>query len=149
MGVFIRRAALGAVLGTLMALALGGVAQAAWFGVGSLSSRPYHHTATLLDDGHVLVAAGNNSGPLTGAQVYDPVENTWSNAASMHIARTGQAAVQLKSGRVLVAGGVPPHGADGPGRGYTRTAEVYDPSANTWTQVGDMSAARYQPTITL
>jgi len=133
----------------MMALALGGVAQAAWFGVGSLSSGRYNHTATLLDDGRVLVAGGNNSGPLAGAQVYDPVKNTWSNAASMHIARTGQAAVQLKSGKVLVAGGFAPDDANASRSGYTRTAEVYDPSANTWTQVGDMSAARYQPTITL
>ena len=145
MGVFIRRAALGAVLATTLALAIGGVAQAAWSGVGSLQSGRYNHTATLLEDGRVLVVGGYNGAPLAGAQLYDAGKNSWSSAAPMHVARSGQAAVRLQSGKVLVAGGY----TAGDTSGYTRTAEVYDPSADAWTDAGDMHTARYEPTMTV
>src|SRR3954451_23000028 len=149
MGVLVRRTALGAVLATMIALALGGVAQADWAGVGALSSGRYNQPATLLADGRVLVTGGHNGGALDSSQLYDAKKNAWSNAASMHIARTGQAAVLLKSGKVLVAGGFAPGDPAATNGGYTKTAEIYDPETNSWEQTGDMSAARYQPTMTL
>jgi hypothetical protein len=97
-----------------------------------------------LNDGRVLVAGGSNSGALGSAQLYDPQTATWSNAASMHVGRAGQAAVRLGSGKVLVAGGVKADGTT-----YTASAEVYDPSDGTWTEVGNMATARFQPTMTL
>src|SRR4051812_19466211 len=149
MGVVIRKAALGAALASMVALALAGVAQAAWSGVGALSGGRYNHTATLLNDGRVLVAGGSNTGALASAQLYDPKTGTWSNAASMNVARAGQGAVRLDSdrpdsGNVLVAGGVKADGST-----YTASAEVYDPSADRWTTVGEMSTPRFQPTMTL
>src|SRR3954447_24844300 len=141
-GVFVRKAALGAALASMVVLALAGAAQAAWSGVGSLTSGRYNHTATLLKDGRVLVVGGSNSGALKTAQLYNPQSNTWSNAAAMHFARAGQAAVRLDSGKVLVAGGV----MDGGGT-YTNTAEVYDPDADTWSEPVDMATARFQPTM--
>src|SRR3954447_1083006 len=86
-GVFIRKAALGAALASMVALALAGAAQAAWSGVGSLTSGRYNHTATLLNDGRVLVAGGSNSGALDTAQLYDPHDNTWSSAGDMTFKR--------------------------------------------------------------
>ena len=93
------------VLTVTVALAAAGGAQAAFSGVGALGTGRYNHTATLLQDGHLLVAGGSNNGPLDSARVYDPAQNTWSNAASMSVAREGDAAVLLHSGKVLVAGG--------------------------------------------
>src|SRR6185312_3756881 len=129
MGVFVRRAALGCVLGLTMALAVGGVAQAAWAPTGALTGARYDHTATVLEDGKVLVAGGsNNIAPLSSVELFDPVTDTWTSG-SMKVARAGQAAVRLDSGQVLVAGG---WGSDSdvdlPGAGdYTRSAELYDP----------------------
>ena len=100
MGVFVRRATVGIVLAVVMALAGTGAAQAAWSGVGSLDSGRYNHTATLLNDGRVLVTGGNNNGPLDSAELYHPATNGWSKAAPMNYARHGHAAVLLNDGRV-------------------------------------------------
>jgi N-acetylneuraminic acid mutarotase len=139
----------GAVLVVMMALAGAGVAQAAWSGMDPLPSGRYNHTATVLADGRVLVAGGSDSAPLASARLYDPTTNAWSDAASMSLARHGQAAALLKSGKVLVAGGVGP-GADPASVGdYTATAEIYDPTANSWSKAASMSTGRFEPTMTV
>jgi hypothetical protein len=153
MGGYIHRVTVGIVaLAAAMALAGAGAgaAQAAWSGAAPLSNGRYDHTATALKDGRVLVTGGYDGGALGTARLYDPATNQWSDAAPMHFARHGHAAVLLHSGKVLVAGGYAPS-ADpaSPASGYTRTAEIYDPAANTWTQAANMSKGRFQPTMTV
>jgi Abnormal spindle-like microcephaly-assoc'd, ASPM-SPD-2-Hydin/Kelch motif/Galactose oxidase, central domain len=139
----------GAVLVVIMALAGAGVANAAWFGMDPLGTGRYNHTATVLKDGRVLVAGGADSAPLASAKLYDPTTNTWSDAGTMHVARHGQAAALLDDGKVLVAGGFTA-GTDPTAPGaYTRTAEIYDPAANTWAQVASMDTGRFEPTMTV
>lgn len=148
MGVMVRRTATTAVLTVAVALAAAGGAQAAFSGVTALGTGRYNHTATLLKDGRLLVAGGTNNGPLDSARLYDPAQNAWADAAPMKTGREGDTAVLLHSGKVLVAGGQ----TSAPGDGspvYTRTAEVYDPDTNTWTQAGSMSTGRFQPTMTV
>ena len=46
------------------------------------------HTATLLPNGKVLVAGGNNgSGILASAELYDPASGTWTATGSLNTAR--------------------------------------------------------------
>src|SRR3954451_13900936 len=150
MGFHLRRATVGVVLSVVMSLAGAAGANAAWSGNGSLATGRYDHTATLLDNGKLLVTGGEDSNPLASAELYDAASNAWSKAASMNAARHGQAAALLKSGKVLVAGGYAPDATPvSPASGYTRTEEIYDPSANTWTSVASMSTGRYQPTMTV
>jgi N-acetylneuraminic acid mutarotase len=149
MGGFIHRTTVGVVLVAMMALAGAGAAQAAWSGLDPLAGGRYNHTATLLADGRVLVAGGSDTAPLASARVYDPKTSTWSNAASMNNARQGEAAVLLHSGKVLVAGGYAPGALPASPSGYTRTAEIYDPATDAWTQVASMGAGRFQPTMTV
>jgi hypothetical protein len=56
------------------------MATGTWTTTGSLSTpRGYHHTATLLSDGKVLVAAGSNTAGgdvLDEAELYDPATGT-------------------------------------------------------------------------
>ena len=86
------------------------------------------HSATGLLNGKVLVAGGVSNpspigpGSLTSAEIYDPVANTWTAAASMAKGRSHHAAILMPNGKVFVAGG---------GGGE----EIYDPNTNTWTGV--------------
>ena len=153
MGGFARRTAVATALTVAMALAAAGAAgaaQPAWSAVGSLSNGRYDHAATLLKNGRVLVTGGYDGVPSDGAELYDPATATWSNAAPMKLARNGHGAVRLQSGKVLVVGGSVPSSDPAAANGaYTRTAEVYDPATDSWTQAASMGTARFQPTVTL
>ena len=58
-------------------------------GTGSLGTARDAHTATLLPNGKVLVAGGNN-GPaaLSSAELYDPAIGTWTATGSLGTARS-------------------------------------------------------------
>jgi len=77
-------------------------------------------TATLLANGHVLVAGGH--GPesvVTSGELYDPTANRWAMTADMTLARAGHTATLLRNGTVLVIGGF--------FLGNLRSAELYTP----------------------
>ena len=72
------------------------------------------HTATLLQDGRVLVIGGGGFEATPhvywDAFLWDPVSRSFTQAASPDVARMDHTATLLQDGRVLVAGG---RGADG------------------------------------
>ena len=77
-----------------------------WEYTGSLKTARFHHTSTLLPDGRVLVAGGENGrDPLASAELYDPATGTWSDTGSLNSARDSHTATLLPNGMVLVAGG--------------------------------------------
>lgn len=98
-------------------------------------------TATLLATGLVLVAGGNAGGGAIGAlneaELYHPSTNAWSAAGTMAIGRQAHTATLLRSGKVLVVGGI---AADGHS---TASAELYDPATNTWSSAPNMATPRY------
>jgi hypothetical protein len=71
---------------------------------GSMSTARSGHTATLLNDGEVLVAGGGNY--VATAELYDPTTGTFSAASNMVSGRFLQTATLLDTGKVLVAGGL-------------------------------------------
>jgi hypothetical protein len=95
------------------------------------------HTATLLEDGRVLVAGGFDTlgGFLGSAEIYDPREGTWSRAAGLRHRRTGHTATLLEDGGVMVAGGA----GDG---GSLVSVEVYEPLLDRWGERAPMATAR-------
>src|SRR5206468_3234457 len=95
-------------LSTALMLVQPGTATAFEFeNTDSLATRRAYHTATLLQNGKVLIVGGSNwpDGPLASAELYDPVSGTWSLTGSLATARQDHAATLLPNGKVLVAGG--------------------------------------------
>ena len=77
-----------------------------WKKSSALLTSRWGHTATLLDDGRVLVAGGkNNSSPAVESEIFDPDTETWVSAGQMIYERTDHTASLLSDGRVLIAGG--------------------------------------------
>jgi large repetitive protein len=112
---------------------------------GSNSSRDFH-TATLLPNGNVLVAGGFYGPSLSSTEVYDCANGTWTNTSTLNTARCSHTATLLPNGQVLVAGG----SIGGSHSGIIRTnAELYDPTAGTWTNTGSLNTGRYEHTATL
>jgi len=106
-----------------------------WTTVGSMNTPRRWHTASLLPNGKVLVAGGqdNTMTVLSSAELYDPVTATWSLTGSLGTARVSHMASLLPNGKVLVAGGQDTNGTSLP------TSELYD--------VGLGFSAAWQPQI--
>jgi hypothetical protein len=86
---------------------------------GTLANPRYGHTATLLPDGKVLLAGGVNTGYPDHAELYDPVNRSWTVTGAMITTRQGHTATLLPDGKVLVAGGAV--------RSAISSAELHDP----------------------
>ena len=82
-------------------------ARGAWKLVDHLADAREGHTATLLNNGKVLVAGGfaRPSGYLSSAELYDPATGTWLATGNLINKRGFHTATLLPSGGVLVAGG--------------------------------------------
>lgn len=76
-----------------------------WISAGTMLISRTDHTASLLLNGKVLIAGGQNGSPFASTEVYDPAFNTWIPASSMQEARSYHVARELLDGKVLVAGG--------------------------------------------
>lgn len=93
------------------------------------------HTATLLKNGKVLITGGQGlrQGTVSfSAEVFDPATGKFESLAPQRLVapRTNHAATLLDSGQVLIVGGTDWQTARAP-----NSAELYDPVANTFTQL--------------
>ena len=112
-----------------------------WRVTHRLNTRRWLHTATLLQNGMVLVAGGKQSDSAS-AELYDPASRSWTATGSLNTARYLHTATLLPSGKVLVAAG---EGATG----YLSSAELYDFATGSWSEAGSLANARSFHTATL
>lgn len=87
----------------------------------TMTSRAYWGTAVLLDSGKVLLIAGDSTSK--GCQLYDPVTDSVSTTGALIATHSRLFACKLASGKVVVVGS-------------GTAAELYDPSAGTWSSTG-------------
>lgn len=110
----------------------------------------YGATTTVLNNGQVLVAGGQDS-PLGNpavatAELYDPVAAKFTLTGSMTVARAFHTATLLPNGTVLVVGGL---SQVEPANVPLASVEVYNPTSGTFASLGSMSVARFNHTATL
>jgi Kelch motif/Bacterial Ig-like domain (group 2)/Galactose oxidase, central domain len=112
-----------------------------WEQTDSLANGRRGHTATLLDDGRVLIVGGhgeNYSVALASTELYNPIIGAWSVTGSLNFARIGYTATLLTNGKVLVTGGL-----NGPRGEPVNSAELYNPVTGQWSATASMNIARY------
>jgi WD40 repeat protein len=112
---------------------------------GSMTSPHRGHTATLLEDGRVLVVGNGGESSPSGkiADLYDPATGTFTRTGSMKAGRWLHTATLLPDGHVLVLGGRTPQDS------VRAAAELYDPRSGRFSSTGAMSEGRQQHTATL
>jgi Galactose oxidase, central domain/Kelch motif len=113
--------------------------------IGPLVNGRYGHTATLLQNGRVLLTGGINvnKGILASAELYDPATGNFLPTGSLTAARYLHTATLLPNGRVLITGSFTEDG------GSLASAELYDPASGTFSPTGSLAAARDTHTATL
>jgi uncharacterized repeat protein (TIGR03803 family) len=115
-----------------------------WATNSPLNVARWAHTATLLNDGTMLITGGllsntnGNSANTNACELYDPQTGTASFTASMQSSRDSHRATLLANGQVLVSGG-----------GGDASSEVYDPNSGTWINYASMNDERLIHTATL
>jgi hypothetical protein len=119
-----------------------------WSITAPMGAHRLGHVATLLPDGRVLVAGGqdDNGTMLKSTEIYDPTQDRWISAAPMAAARFGLVATLMADGNVLVAGGL---GEEPNALNLALTsAEIYDPRTNLWVSIASMAAFHAPDTAT-
>ncbi|MGC1903439.1 MAG: kelch repeat-containing protein [Candidatus Acidiferrum sp.] len=112
---------------------------------GSMATARGVHTATLLNNGKVLIAGGEQDAAtvfLASAELYDPTTRSFSPTGNLDTARWAHTATRLNDGKVLIAGGENKNGT-------LTDAELYDPSTGTFSPTGDLNTPRSFHTATL
>ena len=110
--------------------------------VGAMHTGRSMHTATLLQDGRVLVAGGGTAREQVteSAEIYDPKTRSFSMAARMSVPRYKHTAVLLDDGTVLIAGGSDARDW----KSAYNTTEIYNPRTNAFSAAGKMAEGRFK-----
>ncbi|MGH8012876.1 MAG: kelch repeat-containing protein, partial [Candidatus Binataceae bacterium] len=118
---------------------------------GMMTAARGNQTATLLQNGDVLIAGGGDAHGVAqaSAAIYHTDTGKFTLAGSMHEARQEHRATLLPNGQVLITGGLDQHGQ------ILSTAELFNPATDKFTlttvafKTGtSMTSARYEHTAT-
>ncbi len=138
---------------------LGGADPTTGYCLSTLTDARFLDTATLLNDGRVLIAGGFDGSIVNTAELFDPVAGTFGCSSlgglntstgfcnnTMTDSRENHTATLIvngpRAGNVLIAGGLDAAG------NVLQTAEFYSPTAGNFTATNNMTHARYLHTAT-
>ncbi len=124
----------------------------AWHFAGMLITPRSQAQMARLPDGRVLLIGGvafsAGGGPVLGsAEIFDPRNTIWLQAAPLARARYNTAAVVLPDGRVLIVGGWEAYNSYE--AALLNTAEVYDARSGVWSTLAPLNSGRASHTATL
>jgi len=122
-----------------------------WLPAGELLlGRSQTHVALVGVDEVMVVGSDNICSPgdawdeSVAAEVGDPLEQVWMEAASLPSPRDRFAIAALPNGRALVTGGTTSQGGEIGPRSYSSTY-LFDPNARSWSRSGLLNTARSDP----
>jgi len=96
----------------------------------STKNHGWTSSLTLLNDGRVLCTGGESDG--VSAEIYDPMNDTWTGLPDMSVNRSGHTSILLNNGKVLI------FGADN----LSSVCEIFDPTSNTFSITGSLNMFR-------
>jgi hypothetical protein len=119
-----------------------------WSFTGNMHYYHTSHTATLLNNGEVLVAGGYGlgTGYQTYAELYNPSSGAFTLTGSLNTGRTRHAAALLPGGEVLIVGGL---GSGNSAFNCLASAELYNPATETFTNTGSLNTTTCYPRAVL
>jgi hypothetical protein len=122
-----------------------------FFAIGNMTIAREGHTATLLNDGTVLLAGGfdGNGNAIASAEIYNPANGGFVETATMISARFLHTATLLPDGEVYMAGGRSCDGSGCISNAAGETAEVYDPGRRQFFAAGNLGKSRALHAATL
>jgi hypothetical protein len=123
----------------------GPASSASFHQTGSMHIARSGHTATLLENGLVLIAGGGDG----SAELYDPGSGTFSVTGPPVTPRLDATATLLADGRVLIAGGLGTTAPAGSHLPSLEAAEIFDPGTGTFSPTGNMLSPHWKHTATL
>ncbi len=104
--------------------------------IGSMNKNRAAHTATLLNNGKVLIAGGfsGDENGMSSTEIFETATKIFSSGSNLSVARASHTATLLPDGKVLIAGGF--------NGNYLDSAEIYDPKTGKFTAAGKMTMPR-------
>jgi len=110
-----------------------------WAAAGGMKTGRVKHAAAVIGD-KVLISGGSLAGnePVSTAELWDRVTNTFSETGAMATKRTQHASVVLPSGKVLVVGGLSTTSTFS----KLSSAELFDPATGAWSAAPSAPNAR-------
>ena len=108
-----------------------------WSKTDSLKIGREFHTATLLENGNLLIAGGGGAGK--ECEKFDPLTEKWTTVDSLNESRFEHSAILLSDNKVLVSGGTD---FSNPTNPWKNSCEVYDYNTDKWNMVTPMYNAR-------